>query len=122
MPREDGPDPLAKSQGGVTVPRLARQQVQEPETTGEKADPLKVRPAVPDVLVVPRVSAGQVVQARHAAAESHVVANHVGAVAKLANGPLERLLKILVHEVPMRRRPCRWRDREVPGLRRSPRR
>src|SRR5215217_3501421 len=63
MPSKDGPDPLAKRQGGVAVPAFARQQMQKPETTGEKADPLKVGPAIPDVLVVPAVSAGHVAEA-----------------------------------------------------------
>src|SRR5215211_18435 len=97
MPGKDGPEPVAKRQGGVAVPALARQQMQKPETTGEKADPLKVGPAIPNVIVVPAVSAGHVAEAWHAAMERHVLANHVGAVAELANGPLERPFVVHVY-------------------------
>src|SRR4029453_6281303 len=97
MPRKHRSDPLAKLEGGVAVAALARQQMQEPETTGEKADPLEVCPAVPDIVVVPAVPAGHVAEAWYAAMERHVLANHVGAVAELANGPLERPFVGLVH-------------------------
>src|SRR5580704_12878149 len=74
--------------------------MQKPKTAGQKADPLKVGPAIPDVVIVPGISARHVVEPRHRAVQLHVVANCVSTVAEIANSPLKRSLIVLVHSIP----------------------
>ena len=81
MPGENRTDPLADLQGGVRVTLVMGHQMQEPKTAGQKADPLKIGPAIPDVVVVPCISAGHVIEPRHPAVQLHVVANRVSPVA-----------------------------------------
>ena len=97
MARENWTDPLAELHSGVGVALLTRKKMQKPKATGQEADPLKVCPAIPDIMIVPSIAAGHVVQTRYSAMQLKVGANGVSSVAKMANGLLKHSLVVFVH-------------------------
>src|SRR5258708_12818515 len=97
MARENWTDSLEEVHGGFGVPLLTREKMQKPKATGQEADPLKVSPAIPDIVIVPSISAGHVVQTRYSAMQLKVGANSISSVAKMANGLLKRSLVVFVH-------------------------
>jgi len=75
----------------------ARQQIQQPKTAGQKADPTeKSAQLSPDIVVV-EVYPPSCSEARHAAARLHVVANRVAPLQRIADCALERSAEILIH-------------------------